>query len=83
MGVVQAVSEGRRQTLEALRNHIAERIDAGVPARDLASLSKRLMDISAELDGVIAAEDGDDIGEAASTSDETWSPTGGAQARTP
>lgn len=81
MKVVEAVALGRREVLEALRDNIAERIDEGVPARDLASLSKRLIDISAELDGVIAAEEGDEIGEAASTPDEPWSPSGGAQTR--
>ena len=36
-------------------------------------LSKRLLDISKELDDLTTAEDGDDITEAASTPDEPWS----------
>ena len=80
--VSDAAKVGRRELLEALRDNIADQIDRGVPARDLASLSRRLLDISAELDGVVAAEEGDEIGEAASTPDEAWTPAGGAQTRT-
>jgi hypothetical protein len=40
----------RATTLRALRDRIAAEVDAGVPARDLASLSARLMAIAAELD---------------------------------
>ena len=75
MGVREAAKQGRRELLEALRDNIADQIDAGVPARDLASLSRRLLDISAELDGVIAAEEGDGIAEAAATPDEAWPAT--------
>ena len=70
--VGSAAGEGRRALLTALRDRIAADIDAGVPARDLASLSKRLLDISAELDQVSTAEDGDDISRAADTPDEPW-----------
>lgn len=72
--VAGAASEGRRQLLEALRDTIAAQIDVGVPARDLASLSRRLLEISAELDGVIAEQDGDDISEATETPDEPFDP---------
>jgi len=75
VGVREAAKQGRRELLEALRDNIAGQIDAGVPARDLASLSRRLLDISAELDGVIAAEEGDGIAEAAATPDEAWPAT--------
>lgn len=72
-GVVrEAAGQSRRALLVALRDRIAADIDDGVPARDLASLSKRLLDISAELDAVSAAEDGDAISEAAETPDEAW-----------
>ena len=67
-----AASKSRRELLTALRNDIAGRIDEGVPARDLASLSKRLLDISAELEDLEVAEDGDDISAAAATPDEAW-----------
>lgn len=72
MSVQSAALEGRRALLEALRDSICEAIDNGVPARDLASLSRRLLEISAELDGVVAAEEGDGIAEAAATPDEDW-----------
>lgn len=73
MGTVSsAANTSRRKLLEALRDTIAGEIDAGVPARDLASLSLRLLAISEELEGVAAAEDGDDVGNAADTPDEEW-----------
>lgn len=72
MSIPDAAKKGRRALLEALRDSIASTIEAGVSSRDLASLSLRLLDISAELDGVIAAEEGDGISEAAETPDEAW-----------
>jgi hypothetical protein len=71
--VKNAASKSRRDLLTALRDKIAADIDDGVPARDLASLSKRLLDISRELDDLITAEEGDDVSEAAATPDEPWS----------
>jgi hypothetical protein len=71
--VRSAAGESRRKLLTALRDKIASDIDDGVPARDLASLSKRLLDISKELDELSTAEDGDDISRAAGTPDEPWS----------
>lgn len=68
----EAASKGRRELLEALRDTISAQIDAGVPARDLASLSRRLLEISEELDGVVAREEGDRIGQAAETPDAKW-----------
>ena len=59
------------------RNHIGHRSawhrsPRGVAARDLASLSRRLLEISKELDGIEASEDGDEVTEAASTPDEPY-----------
>lgn len=42
----------RRETLEALRDHLAAAIDAGPDARDLAALSRRLEAVLADLDGL-------------------------------
>lgn len=67
-----AAGVSRRALLVALRDRIAADIDAGVAARDLASLSRRLLEITKELDGIEAAEDGDDVTEAAETPDEPW-----------
>lgn len=69
--VVTAAAKSRRDLLRALRDRIASDIDAGVPARDLASLSKRLLDISKELDDLEGAVD-DDVSTAATTPDEAW-----------
>lgn len=72
-GAVRAAADAsRRDLLRALRDRIASDIDEGVPARDLASLSKRLLDISKELEDLEVAEDGDDISTAAATPDEAW-----------
>lgn len=70
--VKQAAAMNRRELLRSLRDRIASDIDAGVPARDLASLSKRLLDISKELEDLEVAEDGDDVSTAASTPDEPY-----------
>ena len=70
-----ADSGSRRDLLVALRDRIALDIDAGVPARDLASLSLRLLAITAEIAEIDAAEEGDDVADAASTPDETWPAT--------
>lgn len=67
-----AASGSYRDLLVALRDNIAGQIDEGVLARDLAALSRRLLEISKELEGIDAAENGDDIGEAAVTPDEAW-----------
>lgn len=70
--VKSAAGSSRLDLLRALRDRIASDIDEGVPARDLASLSKRLLDISKELEDLEAVEDGDDISAAAATPDEAW-----------
>ena len=70
--VAVAAASSRRALLEALRDKIASDIDVGVHPRELASLSKRLLDIARELDDVAAAEDGDTISAAAVTPDEQW-----------
>jgi len=68
--VESAASVGRRELLEALRDKIAAELDSGVPARELASLSRRLVDISEALELVDMAADG--ITAAALTPDEAW-----------
>ena len=73
---IQAAAAGsRRELLVALRNVIASEIDNGVPARDLASLSLRLLAITAEIQEIDAAEEGDEVGNAADTPDEPWTAT--------
>lgn len=75
MDLVVAAQTGRFQLLEALRDQIAKQIQDGVAARDLASLSKRLVDISVELEELSAQEEDDDIDEAVRTPDESWTPS--------
>ncbi len=72
---VQSAAEGgsRRELLTALRARIATGIDnPNTPARDLAALSLRLLDIARELELLDAAEKADGIGEAAATPDQRW-----------
>lgn len=48
-----AASGDRRRLLVAIRNLIAEKLDEGsISSRDLASLTKRLADISAEIEAI-------------------------------
>lgn len=68
-----AGSGDMRSLLVALRDRIASEIDAGVPARDLASLSRRLLDIAKEIEELDEAGGGD-VGEAAATPDSGWEP---------
>ena len=65
-GVKSAAADSYRELLVALRNNIAGQIDAGVPPRDLASLSRRLLEIAAELEALDAraAEEGGSKGDA-------------------
>lgn len=67
-----ARSGNRRRLLVALRDGIALQLEEGVPPRDLASLSKRLVDIAVEIEAIDAEEKGDVVGNAASTPDEAW-----------
>ena len=70
--VKRAAARSRRDLLVALRDQIAEAIDAGVPARDLAALSRRLLEITRDIEAIDAEEGGDDVGEAAETPDQPW-----------
>ncbi len=71
--VSQAASTGTRlDLLCAMRDLIAADLDGGVPARDLASLTKRLLEITKEIEAINAASTGDRVGQAAATPDATW-----------
>lgn len=55
--ILQAARSGdRRMLLEALRDHIASMLDDGVPAREEASLTKRLVEVVEMLDALPDAE---------------------------
>jgi hypothetical protein len=69
-----AANGSKRELLEALRDHIANQLDAGVPPHTLAPLTNRLMDIAKELEALASAEGGDDLGAAAGTPDAEFDP---------
>lgn len=77
LSVKAAADSGvRRHLLVALRARIAADIDnRETPPRDLAALSRRLLEIAREIEAIDAEENGDDIGDAASTPDEEWTAT--------
>lgn len=68
-----ADSGARRDLLVALRARIATDIDnPNTPARDLAALSRRLLEIVKEIEALDAEAGTDDIGDAAATPDAEW-----------
>lgn len=72
-GSVKGAAAGsRRGLLVALRDKIAVELDNGVPARELASLSIRLIQITEQIAEVDAESEGDDVSSAADTPDEKW-----------
>lgn len=77
MTVKAAADSGkRRDLLVALRARIAADIDnPNTPPRDLAALSRRLLEIAREIEALDAEETLDDIGEAAAIPDEKWTAT--------
>ena len=77
MTVKAAADSGvRRNLLVAMRSRIALDIDdQDTPARDLAALSRRLLEIVKEIESIDAEESDDDIGAAAATPDEKWTAT--------
>lgn len=77
MSVSEAAESGSRLAeLRAMRRVIARRIDDdSTRATDLASLSKRQMDISKEIEELMLDRDGDELGKAAKSSDEGFDPT--------
>lgn len=72
--VTTAANEGSRyELLIALRARIAKAVqDSETPARDLAALARRLLDIAKEIELIELAEEGDDVDHAAATPDERW-----------
>lgn len=68
-----ARSGTHRELLEALRTRIAKSVeDVNLPARDLAALSRRLLEIAKEIEAIDQAENDDELGDAAATPDEEW-----------
>lgn len=76
MTVSAAFAKGSlRDQLVALGARIAKSVDnLNTPARDLAALSRRQLEIAREIEAIDAADDEDDITAAASTPDEEFRP---------
>jgi len=71
-----AASGDRLAELLAMRTVIARAIDSEKTlARDLAALTKRLVDIGREIEELRSQTESDDIGEAADSPDETFDPS--------
>lgn len=71
--VSEAAKGTTRELLVALRDRLAKAIeDPKCPPRDLASLSRRLHEITRDIESIDSREGGDDIGAAASTEDEAF-----------
>lgn len=70
--ILSAAAKGRADLLEALRDKIAGELDNGVPARDVAPLVRRLMEVTEQLEEMKAEKEGDDVSDAAATPDEPW-----------
>lgn len=73
--VTAAAKDGtRRDLLVALRARIAQTVEnADTPPRDLAALSRRLLEIAKEIEAMDADSQGGEVGAAAATPDEEWS----------
>lgn len=73
-----ANSGNRRRLLVALRNRIADDLDKGrIASRDLAALTKRLMDIAAEIERIDRGSSMDNpVVDALDTDEETFDDEG-------
>lgn len=76
MSVSEAAESGNRlEELRAMRRVIARHLDSpDTLARDLAALTRRQMDISREIESLRAEAEGDAVGQAADSPDESFDP---------
>jgi len=74
--ITEAADSGtQRELLAAMRGRIAKAVeDPGTPARDLAALSRRLLEIAREIEAIDSRAGGDDLGDAAGTPDSKFDP---------
>jgi hypothetical protein len=56
-----ATSGDRLATLRALRDRLAEEIDASKSARDIASLSKQMTEVLEQIDKIESSKSGDEV----------------------
>lgn len=68
--IATAAKDTRLKLLEALRDKVAGALDKGVPARELASLSRRLVELAREIEAASAGGESDRVGQATETPDE-------------
>ncbi|NUR79971.1 MAG: hypothetical protein HOQ21_05945 [Dermatophilaceae bacterium] len=75
--ILEAAEQGSRlEELKAMRRRIARALDdPNTPARDLAALSRRQLEIGKEIEAIVIAED-EDHSVVVSTDDEAWDGTG-------
>jgi hypothetical protein len=68
-----AESGDRRELLVAMRTRLAKAVqDVNTPARDLAALSRRLLEVANEIEAIDLAAGEDEVGKAAATPDDEW-----------
>jgi hypothetical protein len=75
--ILEAAEAGSRlEELRAMRRRIARAMDdPNTPARDLAALSRRQLEIGKEIEAILIAED-EDHSVVVTTHDEVWDGTG-------
>lgn len=75
--ILEAAEQGSRlEELRAMRRRLAKALDdPNTPARDLAALSRRQLEIGREIEAIVIAED-EDHSVVAHTDDEAWDGTG-------
>lgn len=75
--ILEAAEAGSRlEELRAMRRRIARALDdPNTPARDLAALSRRQLEIGKEIEAIVVSED-EDHSVVVSADDEPWDGTG-------
>lgn len=75
--ILEAAEQGSRlEELRAMRRRIARALDdPNTPARDLAALSRRQLEIGKEIEAIVVAED-EDHSVVVNTHDDAWDGTG-------
>jgi hypothetical protein len=75
--ILEAAEQGSRlEELRAMRRRLAIALDnPNTPARDLAALSRRQLEIGREIEAIVIAED-EDHSVVVNTDDEAWDGTG-------
>ena len=75
--ILQAAENGSRiEELRAMRRRIAKAMDdPNTPARDLAALSRRQLEIGKEIEAIVISED-EDHSVVVNADDEVWDGTG-------